>query len=69
MKTLFCDNCIRQILKTVEHQLIEELVVFDAEGKVFYPIEDETTLRTGDHCLNIAYRDSSYRIGISAVDS
>ena len=69
MKTLFCDNCIRQILKTFEHQLIEELVVFDAEGKVFYPIEDETTLQIGDYCLNIAYRNSSYRIDISAVDS
>ncbi len=69
MKTLFCDNCIWQILKTVEHQLIEELVVFDAEGKVFYPIEDETTLQIGDYCLNIAYRNSSYRIDISAVDS
>ncbi len=27
------------------------------------------TLQTGDYCLNIAYRDSSYRIDISAVNS
>ena len=69
MKTLFCDDCIQEILKTVEHQLIEELVIFDTEKRIFYPIDDKTTLQIGDYCLDIEYENSDYNINIHYIDS
>lgn len=67
MKKLFCDNCIQEILETVEHQLIEELVIFDTEEKIFYPIDDSTTLQIGDYCLDIEYENSEYKIDINYI--
>lgn len=64
MKTLFCDDCIRDILNTVEHQLIEEFFIFDTEKRAFHPIDDGTTLQIGDYSLDIEYADSDYRIDI-----
>lgn len=40
MKSLFCDDCIREILETVKNQLIEEFVIFDAEKKEFFAVDD-----------------------------
>ena len=64
MKALFCDDCIRDILNTVKHQLIEEFFIFDTEKRAFYPIDDGTTLQIGDYRLDIEYADSDYRIDI-----
>lgn len=64
MKTLFCDDCIQKILETVEHQLIEEFVIYDTEERKFYPIDDGTTVQIGDYSLEIEYKNSDYRITI-----
>lgn len=64
MKTIFCDDCIQEILNTVEHQLMEAFVLFDAEEKIFYPIEDDTAVQTGNYSLKIEYRSSDYKITI-----
>ena len=58
MKTLFCDDCIREILETVEHQLIEEFFIYDTEERQFYPIDDGTTIQIGDYSLEIEYKNS-----------
>ena len=63
MKALFCDDCIRDILETVEHQLVEEVVIYDAVQKKFYPIEDGTT-EIGGYTLQMEYHDGDYKIGI-----
>lgn len=45
MKSVFCGDCIREILNTIDGQLLEEVVLFDAEQKAFYPVRDEETLQ------------------------
>lgn len=64
MKSLFCDDCIRDILNTVGHKLIEEFVLFDTEERDFYAIDDGTAVQIGDYSLEIACRNSDYRITI-----
>ena len=68
MKTLFCDNCIREILETVEHQLIEEFFIYDTEERKFYPIDNGTSIQIGDYRLEIEYKNSNYTIDISYID-
>ncbi len=68
MKALFCDDCIWDILNTVEHQLIEEFFIFDTEKRTFSPIDDSTTLQIGDYHLDIEYKDSDYRIDINYTE-
>lgn len=51
----------------MEHQVIEELVIFDTEEKIFYPIDDATTLQIGDYCLDIEYENSEYKIDINYI--
>ena len=65
MKTLFCDDCIRDILNAVEHQLMEEFFIFDTEKRVFYPVDDDTALQIGNYHLDIEYTDSDYKIEIN----
>ena len=36
MKNYFCDDCIHDILETVEDVFLDEAVIFDAEKKKFY---------------------------------
>jgi hypothetical protein len=67
MKALFCDNCIREILETVEHQLIEEFFIYDTEERKFYPIDGGTSIQIGDYCLKIEYKSSDYRIDIDYI--
>ena len=55
------------IQETVEHQVIEELVIFDTEEKIFYPIDDATTLQIGDYCWDIEYENSEYKIDINYI--
>ena len=65
MKTLFCDDCIRKILETVEHQLIEEFFIYDTEERKFYPIDNGTSIQIGDYSLEIEYKNSDYKIDIN----
>ena len=66
MKTLFCDDCIREILDTVKNQLIEEFVIFDSDRKTFYPIDSGTEVWIWDYCLEIEYEDD-YEITIKYI--
>lgn len=68
MKKLFCDDCIKAMLDTVENQPIGELVICDTERNVFYPIEDESEVQIGDYALEIEYKDSGYAIDVRFVD-
>lgn len=64
MKTLFCDDCIREILAAVdEYGLMNEFVIMDGKEKKFYPIE-EGTLCIGDYQLDICYENHGYDISI-----
>lgn len=67
MKTLFCDSCIREILNTVEGQMIAEFVIFDTEKKQFYPIGDGMAVQIGDYSLETAHQDSGYKITINYI--
>ena len=67
MKRLFCDDCIEAMLRVVENQAIEELVILDTEKNIFYPIEDEREVQIGDHKLKTEYKNSGYEIEIKYV--
>lgn len=59
MKSLFCDDCIREMLETVENQLVEEFVIFDAEEQKFYAVDDGS-VQTGDYELQVEYDEGDY---------
>lgn len=67
MKSVFCDDCIREILNTIDGQLLEEVVLFDAEQKAFYPVKDEETLQIGSYGLTVSYNSEDFRIDIEYV--
>lgn len=67
MKSVFCDDCIREILDTIDGQLLEEVVLFDAEQKIFYPVEDGAAVRIGDYDLAVSYDSGDFRIDIEYV--
>ena len=64
MKTHFCDDCIREILTTVEDEFIDEAVIYDAEEKTFYPVT-EGDLQIGDYSFHTYYEDGGYEIEIA----
>ena len=64
IKTLFCDDCIRDVLNAVKNQSIGELAVYDTEKNIFYPVEDGTEVLIGDYTLEIKYKDSGYEIAV-----
>ena len=64
MKTHFCDDCIREILTTVEDEFIDEAVIYDAEEKTFYPVT-EGDLQIGDYSFHTYYEDGGYEIKIA----
>lgn len=68
MKKLFCDDCIRAMLDTVEHQLIGELVICDTKKNTFYPLEDESKAQIGDYALETEYKDGDYEIAVKSVN-
>jgi len=68
MKRLFCDDCIKAMLDTVENQPIEELVIYDTGKNDFYSVEDESTVQIGDYTLKIKYKDNGYEIDVMSVD-
>lgn len=51
MKTLFCDDCIQDILKTLENNSINEFVIWDTANNKFYPVNNEITLQIGDYSI------------------
>ena len=67
MKKLFCDDCIKAMLDTVENQPIGELVIRDTEEDVFYAVEDEGKAQIGDYALEIKYKDSGYEIAVKSI--
>ncbi len=67
MKSVFCDDCIREILNTIDGQLLKEVVLFDAEQKTFYPVEDGETLQIGNYELTASYASGDFRIDIEYV--
>lgn len=64
MKTHFCDDCIREILTTVEDGFIDEAVIYDAEEKTFYPVA-EGDLQIGDYSFHTYCEDGGYEIEIA----
>ena len=66
MKSHFCDDCIHDILETVEDVFFDEAVIYDAEKKKFYPIT-EGDLQIGEYELHTYYRNSGYTIDIESV--
>lgn len=64
MKSVFCDDCIRKILDTIDGQLLDEVVFFDAQKRAFYPVEDESTLLIGDYELESTYDGGDYKVDI-----
>ena len=64
MKTHFCDDCIREILTTVEDEFIDEAIIYDAEEKTFYPVT-EGDLQIGDYSFHTYYEDGGYEIEIA----
>ena len=67
MKSVFCDDCIREILNTIDGQLLEEVVLFDAEQKTLYPVEDGETFQIGSYELAVSYDSGDFRIDIEYV--
>ncbi len=68
MKKLFCDDCIKAMLDTVENQPIGELVICDTENNVFYPVEDEAKVQIGKYALEMGYKNSNYEISVKPFD-
>lgn len=64
MKSTFCDNCIRQILNTIDGQPVGEFVIFDADNNIFYPVDNGESVQIGNYGLETAYTDGVYRIAI-----
>ena len=68
MKRLFCDDCIKAMLRVVENQAIEELVILDIEKDIFYPVEDEGEVQIGEYILKTEYKNSGYEIAVKSVE-
>ena len=67
MKKLFCDDCIKAMLDTIENQPIGELIICNTEKNVFYPVEDESKVQIGDYALEIKYKDNGYEIAVKSM--
>lgn len=68
MKSEFCDNCIQNILTAIKDSLIIQAVIYDAEEKAFYPLE-EGTLQIGDYSLETTYANSGYKIKVQRINN
>ncbi len=69
MKRLFCDDCIEAMLKAVESQAIEELVILDTEKGIFHPIEDEGEVEIGAYKLKMESKSDGYKIKIKTIEA
>lgn len=63
MKEKFCDDCIREILDTVENEAVGEAVIYDTVEKKFYPVK-EGTIQIGDYEFQTGYEQGNYEIQI-----
>ena len=61
-------NCIKAMLRVVENQAIEEVVILDTEKDIFYPVEDEREVQIGDYKLKTEYKNSGYEIAVEFVE-
>lgn len=66
MKGEFCDDCIREILNTVEDEFISEAVLYDTEEKMFYPIT-EGVLQLAEYEFQITYEHGDYKMEIAYI--
>lgn len=66
MKTNFCDDCIRDILYTVENENLKGFVIFDVENRYFYPVKDGS-IQIGNYNLEISHSGSQYEIEIECI--
>lgn len=66
MKEKFCDDCIREILDTVENEAVGEAVIYDTVEKKFYPVT-EGTMQIGDYEFQTGYEQGKYEIQIEYV--
>ena len=48
----------------IRDRLVEEVVLFDAEQKAFYPVKDKETLQIGSYGLAVSYDSGDYRIDV-----
>ena len=67
MKALFCDDCIEEILNAVEERPVSEFVIFDAEGKTFYSVDDGIEIRIGDYAMECVEKKGDYEIKIEYI--
>lgn len=54
MKSLFCDECIYKILNAGKNKLVEDVVIFDADKRLFYPVSNGV-VTIGSYELKIEY--------------
>lgn len=64
MKALFCDDCIGDIFNAVEERPVSEFVIFNAEEKAFYPVDDGIVIQIGDYSLECVEKKGDYEIKI-----
>ena len=55
------------MLHTMEHQIVEEVIICDLVEKKFYPVE-EGTLQIGCYEFEILYDNGDYTIEIRDVE-
>lgn len=67
MKSVFCDDCIQDILNTVENIFITEAVIYDTGEHKIYPIT-EGELQIGDSIFSITCDSENYEIEIAYKD-
>ena len=58
MKTLFCDDCICEILEINENTPLPELILFSGEMGKFYPVVNGGDYRFGGCQVEILYQES-----------
>lgn len=66
MKMHFCDDCIRDILNTVKNEFMDEVVIYDARERKFYPVT-EGDLQIGDYFFHTLYEEGVHEIEIEYV--
>lgn len=67
MKTLFCDNCIQDILKTLENNPIGEFIIWDTVNNKFYPINNEIVIQIGDYSIATIEMWGDYKMIITYI--
>ena len=67
MKALFCDDCIKDVLNAVEGRPVSEFVIFDVEGKTFYPVDDGIEVQIKDYAMECVERKGDYKIKIEYI--